>query len=92
MKRRVGIRQLVGDPIPGRIGEACSGVALNGHHYQCRPGTQRKAHEELVVWAANRAAMRVARADAMATPTVKDIKALAARREKPSSPSCCGGC
>jgi hypothetical protein len=44
------------------------------------------------MWAANRAAMRVARADAMTTPTVKDIKALAARREKPSSPSCCGGC
>jgi hypothetical protein len=32
MKRRLGIRQLVGDPIPGRIGEAWSGVALNGHH------------------------------------------------------------
>jgi len=50
-----------------------------------------KAHEEETVKAANRAAMRAALADATATRSVKEIKALAARREKASSPYYGGG-
>lgn len=45
-----------------------------------------KASEEETVKAANRASMRAALADATATRSVRDIKALAARREKASSP------
>ncbi len=45
-----------------------------------------KAHQEATVKTANRAAMRAALADAVTTRTAKEIKALAARREKASSP------
>lgn len=45
-----------------------------------------KASEEATVRAANRTAMRAALVDATATRSVKDIKALAGRREKASSP------
>jgi 5,6,7,8-tetrahydromethanopterin hydro-lyase len=50
-----------------------------------------KAHQEATVKTANRAAMRAALADAVTIRTVKEIKALAARREKASSPYYGGG-
>jgi hypothetical protein len=50
-----------------------------------------KAHQEATVKAANRAAIRAALADAVATRTAKQINALAARREKASSPYYGGG-
>lgn len=50
-----------------------------------------KAHDEVTVKAANRAAMRAALADAMTARSPKEITALAARREKASSPYYGGG-